>query len=1024
MRSKINFLSMPFLLFLLGLLVPISQSFGDCLPLPITPPNIAAPTVVGQTQAAATTALLGAGLVVGTITQQVTTANPAGTVLSQTPAAGACVLPGDTVNLTVAVAPVTVPNVVGQSQSAATAAITAAGLTLGAVTTQNNTTVPAGTVLSQNPAAGATANPGAAVALVVATGSTLVNVPNVIGLSQAGAALTIQGTCTSATTPATCLTVGTVTQQASTTVPAGQVINQSPAPNSPVEASTSVNLWVSSGPPVTVPNVVGQLQGTAADTLVRATLTLDTETQKLFAVSLLGLMWLLASTAKRIPPIQFNEISQFLRLLIIFLSIFISARYLLWRTFNSLPTANPISFGFGLMLYIAEVYAFLIMVVGAFVTIHPLYRPIVPLPADRKEWPTVDILIPSYNESDELLEITLLGVLNIDYPKDKLAIYLLDDGSTDAKRNHQDSVISVAAHQRHRRLSGLCQRLGIHYIARKKNEFAKAGNINYALNHIHGDLVLILDADHVPTVDILQNTVGWFKRDPKLFLVQTPHFFVSPDPIEKNLKTYQRMPSEQEMFYTNIQRGLDFWNASFFCGSAAILRRRHLDEVGGLQGLSVTEDAETALALHARGYRSAYIWKPMVAGLQPETFVSFVKQRVRWAQGMTQILLLKNPLCNSGLDWWQRLSYLNSMLYWMFPFARVLFLVAPLGYLLFGLGIYNASLSEVLLYTIPHLVSGIIVTDYLYGNARWAFVSEFYELMLGLFMIKPLINAVRSPHSPTFEVTLKGELLGQDHISPLARPLYLMLCITLFGLVAGIWRLIQFPEQMDTVIINLVWGTANFGLLLGGLGALLERHQKRETTRIPCEYSATLYVGEEAFACRTRNLSIGGIGVLIDSQNADYLIEHRPDRLAIHDPDGSSFTIGVDLQGWRKQGKTAQMGLKLASEEFASKAKIVRLAYGDSDRWRQMLQQRDKRVGVIKSILFLTRLMFAYLPEHLRVLHATLSATQRALSEIKPPLAGAPSEVVSLPYCEIDSRLNRRPANHFGDFLQKKSNRG
>ncbi len=741
-----------------------------------------------------------------------------------------------------------------------------------------------------------------------------------------------------------------------------------------------------------------------------ATVPLIPESQVLFASGLLTLLWISATTAKKIPPYKFKQLSQFLRLLIVVLGIFISARYLIWRTFNTLPTDNLLSFGVGLLLYAAEVYAFLIMVVGIFVMLNPLHRPIVPMPEDRNTWPTVDILIPSYNESDELLEITLLGALNIDYPKDKLNIYLLDDGSTDAKRNHPDSVLSMAAHQRYRRLSTLCQRLGIHYIARKKNEFAKAGNINYALNYVHGDLVLILDADHVPTVDLLKNTVGWFNRDPKLFLVQTPHFFVSPDPIEKNLKTYQRMPSEQEMFYTNIQRGLDFWNASFFCGSAAILRRRHLDEVGGLQGVSVTEDAETALALHARGYRSAYIWKPMVAGLQPETFVSFVKQRVRWAQGMTQILLLKNPLTNTGLDWWQRLSYLNSMLFWMFPFARVIFLLAPLGYLLFGLGIYNASLSEVLLYTLPHLLAGIIVTDYLYGNARWAFVSEFYELMLGLFMIKPLINAFRSPHSPTFEVTLKGELLGQDYISPLARPLYLMLGLTLSGLLVGVWRLLQFPEQFDTVVINLVWESVNFSLLLGGLGALLERHQKRETTRIPCEYPATLYAEETAFPCRTRNLSIGGIGVVIDAKSADDLLKYRPDRLAIHQPTGESITIGVDLQGWRKRGKTTQLGLKMASEDLESKGKIVRLAYGNSDRWRQMLQQRDKRVGVIKSTLFLAWLMLAYLWEHLRVLRATVSAEPSAMPPMQPALVGASPSAIGLPSLE-ERKSTQRVSN-------------
>jgi cellulose synthase (UDP-forming) len=87
---------------------------------------------------------------------------------------------------------------------------------------------------------------------------------------------------------------------------------------------------------------------------------------------------------------------------------------------------------------------------------------------------------------------------------------------------------------------------------------------------------------------------------------------------------FGKMPSESEMFYSVIQDGLDFWNASFFCGSAALLRRRGLMEIGGLTSQSITEDAETALTLHARGYRSVYLDEPLNSGLQPETFAGFV----------------------------------------------------------------------------------------------------------------------------------------------------------------------------------------------------------------------------------------------------------------------------------------------------------------------------------------------------------------------------------------------------------------
>ena len=119
----------------------------------------------------------------------------------------------------------------------------------------------------------------------------------------------------------------------------------------------------------------------------------------------------------------------------------------------------------------------------------------------------------------------------------------------------------------------LCDDLGVRYLTRARNEHAKAGNLNNGLAHSTGELVAVFDADHAPARDFLTETVGYFAENQKLFLVQTPHFFINPDPLERNLQTFEKMPSENEMFYGIIQRGLDKWDASFFCGSAAVLRR-------------------------------------------------------------------------------------------------------------------------------------------------------------------------------------------------------------------------------------------------------------------------------------------------------------------------------------------------------------------------------------------------------------------------------------------------------------------
>jgi beta-lactam-binding protein with PASTA domain len=223
----------------------------------------AVPNVVGLTQANARTALITAGLTVGTVTTANSPTMSIGHVISQNPTAGMNVSPGSAVAMVVSLG-AKVPNVVGSNQAAAQSALTTAGLIVGTVTTVNSATVPIGRVISQEPSAGSNVAPGSAVALVVSLG---VKVPNVVGNTQAAA----QTTITSAG-----LTVGTVTTANSTTVPIGRVISQTPAAGSNVAAGSAVALVVSLG--IKVPNVVGNAQAAAQTAITAAGLTVGTVT--------------------------------------------------------------------------------------------------------------------------------------------------------------------------------------------------------------------------------------------------------------------------------------------------------------------------------------------------------------------------------------------------------------------------------------------------------------------------------------------------------------------------------------------------------------------------------------------------------------------------------------------------------------------------------------------------------------------------------------------------------------------------
>jgi cellulose synthase (UDP-forming) len=288
------------------------------------------------------------------------------------------------------------------------------------------------------------------------------------------------------------------------------------------------------------------------------------------------------------------------------------------------------------LLLAAESYAFVTMVLGYFQGIRPLERKPTALPRAIELWPSVDVLIPTYNEPLSIIKPTILSAKNIDWPKDRLRVYVLDDG-------------------RRPEIRDFAEQCGVGYITRADNSHAKAGNLNHALKQTAGEFVAVFDCDHVPTRSFLQLTMGGFLQDPKLGLVQTPHHFYTRDPFERNLGTGGKVPNENELFYGVTQPGNDFWNTAFFCGSCAVLRRSALEDVGGVAVETVTEDAHTSLRMQRRGWNSSYINIPQAAGLATATLRHHVTQRTRWARGMTQILRLDNPLLGKGLRLAQRL---------------------------------------------------------------------------------------------------------------------------------------------------------------------------------------------------------------------------------------------------------------------------------------------------------------------------------------------------------------------------------
>ncbi len=542
------------------------------------------------------------------------------------------------------------------------------------------------------------------------------------------------------------------------------------------------------------------------------------------------------------------------------LGTFVILRYLFWRLSSTIPSFHsPVDFAGGAVLALAELYCVTMMFLSLFTVSDPIDRPKAPQLSPEAA-PTVDVFIPSYNESVEIVAPTLAAAKRMIYPAGKLNVFLLDDGATDQKLGSDDPVAAVRAANRRKDMQAICVELGVRYLAREENIHAKAGNLNHGLAHSDGDIVVVFDADHVPAQDFLTETVGFFDRDEKLFLVQTPHFFLNPDPIEKNIAALG-LPAENEMFYGLVQKGLDKWNAAFFCGSAALLRRAALEQVGGFHGSSITEDAESALELHSRGWNSLYVDKPMIAGLQPETFSSFIGQRSRWCQGMVQILLLKNPLFKQGLTLAQRLCYLSSSMFWLFPLSRMVFIFAPMLFIFFGMKIYIANGQEFLSYTITYMLSALMIQSYIFGRFRWPWISDLYEYIQSVMLFRAVVSVFVAPRRPTFNVTAKGQTLDDEHLSSFATPYFVIFGMVLASLVFLAWRFLNEPNARDMITVVGLWSGLNLVLTGIALGAVSERRERRSVPRVASRVKAHLVVEGQQVPVVIDDMSFGGLRI-------------------------------------------------------------------------------------------------------------------------------------------------------------------
>jgi cellulose synthase/poly-beta-1,6-N-acetylglucosamine synthase-like glycosyltransferase len=278
---------------------------------------------------------------------------------------------------------------------------------------------------------------------------------------------------------------------------------------------------------------------------------------------------------------------------------------------------------------------------------------------ELKDYPFISVQVPSYN--DPVAVRCIEACLLFSYPKEYYEIMILDD-STDKGTAHLLAEFS-------QRLPGL-----VRYIHRDNREGYKPGALKAATPHVRGELIVIFDADFVPQVDFLERIAQPFE-DPKVAIVQARQGFLNAN---ENLVTRfaSYLLSIHHLIYMPIYHRC---NTVFFCGTAGALRKRAMEEVGGWNVDSITEDAELSVRLLANGYRSVYL--PFETPSEvPVTLKAFLKQQMRWSFGNIRVFCDHAPLIlfRKGLSLRQRLPITFKTLAYVVAPAVILMTVAGL----------------------------------------------------------------------------------------------------------------------------------------------------------------------------------------------------------------------------------------------------------------------------------------------------------------------------------------------------------
>jgi cellulose synthase/poly-beta-1,6-N-acetylglucosamine synthase-like glycosyltransferase len=279
--------------------------------------------------------------------------------------------------------------------------------------------------------------------------------------------------------------------------------------------------------------------------------------------------------------------------------------------------------------------------------------------------PRVTVQLPLYNERYVARRI-IDAVAALDYPRDLLHIQVLDDSTDDTTELIRGRIDQLQA-----------DGLRIDLLHRENRSGYKAGALAIGLEQTDGEFIAIFDADFIPEPSFLRNTIPHFYQDDRIGVVQTRWGHLND--ADNILTRSQALAIDSHFAVEQFARSAGDLIFSFN-GTGGLWRRTCIDDAGGWNADTLTEDFDLSYRAQIKGWRFKFVRDVVVPGEIPPQMHAYKQQQARWAKGSTQVLLkLALPLLRSNLNFRKRfMGMLQLFQYAIQPIMLLTLLLTPL----------------------------------------------------------------------------------------------------------------------------------------------------------------------------------------------------------------------------------------------------------------------------------------------------------------------------------------------------------